>query len=128
LVASIKKDHKQAFSQDKYLIDVGGIYETPDFISMKLQKRLPTNLFISQRTGKQVQVLTFQDENYFGESLIHGIAGDKFITLLHSELIATDGWKQSVDKSSLNQEVKDKLKALTPESNPVIVLLGLKEF
>lgn len=128
-IFDLKKNYQLIYMSDRYITNIGNIYENTKFITMTIQKKLPYTCLISKKTGKKVLNIIFKNRYYLeGDIFIHGIADDKFLSYIPTSKFIENSWINEVKNSSLNEEIKNKLLSLNAQSNPVIVLFDINDF
>ena len=127
-VEEIKKDPDVILRNDKYITDIRDIYENGDLLIMKIQKGfLGYNMIISNTTEAHLIIPELDNEDYFGENRVWGVAKSRFIGFVFPDDV-NDKWRAKVKSSGLAPQDKQLLLNINNSSNPVICLIKFRKF
>jgi hypothetical protein len=125
-IEKFKNDIK-VLHESKYVVDIGSIYETSEFITLRIQEKFPMNYIISKKTSNNICAATFSKINYLGNNRFYGIIGNKFISLIEPSVV-DNNWLEKVESSNLDQCYKDLLIQYDDSMNPIICLVEFETF
>lgn len=131
-IDNYKKDPVNAVkNNNETIFSVNNIYENKDMISMSIKRhQYISELLIYSKSTNDKKILNLVDEEmYFGNGLIKGVADDKFISIfISNESVQEDWFKRKVRSSSITTGNKDVLLNQNIDDNPILVLMDFKYF
>ena len=125
-IEKFKNDIK-VLHESKYVVDIGSIYETSEFITLRIQEKFPMNYIISKKTSNNICTATFSKINYLGNNRFYGIMENKFISLIEPTVLEYN-WLENIELSNLDECYKDLLKQYDDTMNPIICLVEFESF
>jgi hypothetical protein len=107
--------------------DIRDIYENSGSIFLHITKRFG-DLFcvISKSTGSTICFTDFDKKQFLDHLNILGVADDMFLSVISSSMYLDEDWAEKVEKLSIPETEKAKLRSLSATDNPTLVLLKFK--
>ncbi len=125
-VAELKQNLFLMNNPDKYITNIGNIFENSSYIHFRIQEKETLSIVLDKKSGDALLLDFLNQENYFGNHMVYGVAEDKFISLYNTtEYSSSEHFKNRVEKSSLNNTQKELLLGRSFYDNPMLILFDL---
>jgi len=128
-VKSLKEDPNLAYQNSELIRDISCLYETNEIFHIRASKGIfNKNILISQQNNRIKCYSRIDKEKYYGDEMIHGVAGNSFISIIPTSFYSKTNWLDRIEDLKIPVEQKYMLRSINESANPVIILFQFSEF
>jgi hypothetical protein len=131
VIEKFRKQPDIVMNEEGHTLDIMEIFENESVVTSKvLETPLAARAVVYSKETKQAFTIDlYNQEKYFGNSFVIGVAENKFISLVTpSSNLQKDFFRKQIQESSLSEENKSTLLNAQPSDNPIIILFDFIDY
>jgi hypothetical protein len=131
LIEKYRNQPMDVLQEEGHTLAIIEIFENESLLTFKIFETTPSNaptVIYSIETKQAFRLELFNQEKYFGDGRIVGVAENKFISLNEPSHLHEDFLRKKIQESPLSEENKSTLLNAQPSDNPIIILFDFIDY